>query len=78
MARQLVDGDEIRRLRVEIRDLTMDQFLTALRLEGVERHEDTIRNIELGHTQPGDRLLNAIARVLDVRRDTLLLRETTP
>ncbi|MCO6011464.1 hypothetical protein NE236_41595 [Actinoallomurus purpureus] len=52
----------------------MDEFLKKLADQGVIRHADTIRNIELGHTQPSDKLLNAMARVFDARRETLLLR----
>lgn len=78
MARQQVNGDEIRRLRVEVFDLTpMSKFIEALAAEGAERNVFTIYNIELGYTQPSDELLNAMARVFGVRRETLLLR-TSP
>jgi transcriptional regulator with XRE-family HTH domain len=74
MAQDQVDGQQIRGLRIAA-DLTpMWKFLDALEREGVERSETTLYNIENGVTQPGDELLNAIARVLGCDRSALLLR----
>jgi len=66
------DGKKIRALR-EAADLTVDELVEALaQRENMRRHPDTIRNFELGYTQPGFKLLNAIARILDVPREELL------
>lgn len=66
------DGRKIRALR-EAADLTVDELVKALAdREGLNRHPDTIRNFELGYTQPGFKLLNAIARILNVPRERLL------
>jgi transcriptional regulator with XRE-family HTH domain len=66
------DGAKMRAAR-EAADLTVDELVAALReREGIARHPDTIRNAELGHSQPGFKLLNAIARVLDLPREALL------
>jgi len=66
------DGRKIRALR-EAADLTVDELVEALaKREGLRRHPDTIRNFELGYKQPGFKLLNAIARILDVPREELL------
>jgi transcriptional regulator with XRE-family HTH domain len=66
------DGLKIRTLR-EARDLTVDELVAALKeREGLKRHPDTIRNIELGHSRAGFKLLNAIARVLDVPREEIM------
>ena len=72
------DGDKIRRER-ERADLTINGLAEALRTEeGIARHPDTLRNIELGR-QPGLELFNAIARVLarrtGVNRSALLVAE---
>lgn len=69
------DGQKIRALR-EAADLTVDELVEALaQREGIRRHPDTIRNFELGHKQPGLKVLNAIARVFGVDRDELLVAE---
>lgn len=66
------DGGKIRRLR-ETADLTVDELVARLAAdEGMSRHPDHIRNVELGYTQPGFKLLNAISRVLNVPREQLL------
>ncbi|MEV4247024.1 helix-turn-helix transcriptional regulator [Streptosporangium canum] len=66
------DGRKIREKR-EAADLTVDELVDALtKREKITRHPDTIRNLELGHKQPGFKLLNAIARVLNVPREELL------
>lgn len=70
-----VDGAKIRKER-ERANLTIDGLVEALRdEEGLTRHPDTLRNVELGR-QPGLELFNAIARVLNRRtgvdRDELL------
>lgn len=70
------DGRKIRALR-EAADLTVDELVEALsEREGMRRHPDTIRNFELGYKQPGFKLLNAIARILDVPREELLADAT--
>lgn len=69
------DGRKIRALR-EAADLTVDELVTVLdKRENLRRHPDTIRNFELGYKQPGFKLLNAIARVLEVPREALLADE---
>jgi transcriptional regulator with XRE-family HTH domain len=66
------DGKKIRARR-EAADLTVDELVQLLETrENMRRHPDTIRNFELGYTQPGFKLLNAIARILDVPREELL------
>jgi transcriptional regulator with XRE-family HTH domain len=66
------DGRKIRARR-EAADLTVDELVQALeQRENMRRHPDTIRNFELGYKQPGFKLLNAIARILDVPREELL------
>ncbi|MER5420397.1 helix-turn-helix domain-containing protein [Streptosporangium roseum] len=66
------DGIKIRRER-ERQELTVDELVARLAAdEGLERHPDYIRNIELGHKQPSMKLLGGIARVLGVERDALL------
>lgn len=66
------DGRKIRALR-EAADLTVDELVEVLaQRENLRRHPDTIRNFELGYKQPGFKLLNAIARVLNVPREELL------
>lgn len=66
------DGKKIRARR-EAADLTVDELVAKLaKREKIQRHPDTIRNVELGHAQPGFKLLNAIARVLGVPREDLL------
>lgn len=58
------DGAKMRLAR-EAADLTVDELVAALAdREGIERHPDTIRNAELGHSQPGIKLLHAYARVV--------------
>lgn len=67
-----VDGPAIRKAR-EAADMTIDQLVVALHdREGLARHPDTIRNVELGHARPGMELFNAMCRVLDVPRESLL------
>lgn len=66
------DGTKIRRER-ERRELTIADLVTRLAEdEGIERHPDYIRNIELGHKQPSAKLLGGIARVLGVDKGVLL------
>lgn len=66
------DGKKIRARREAV-DLTVDELVAKLaKREKIQRHPDTIRNVELGHSQPGFKLLNAIARVLGVPREALL------
>ncbi|MFI7448175.1 helix-turn-helix domain-containing protein [Nonomuraea sp. NPDC049714] len=65
------DGTKIRRER-ERQELTVDELVAKLLdQEGVQRHPDYIRNIELGHKQPSVQLLGSIARVLGVPRGAL-------
>jgi transcriptional regulator with XRE-family HTH domain len=67
------DGRKIRARR-EAADLTIDELVAKLaKRESMHRHPDTIRNVELGYAQPGFKLLNAIARVLEVPREALMV-----
>lgn len=69
------DGAKIRAAREEA-DLTVDELVDALRKRGLDRHPDTIRNIELGHQIAGFKLVNAIARICGKpRKDLLVDRE---
>ena len=68
------DGHKMRLAR-EAADLTLDEMVEALRAEGIERHPDTVRNVELGYAQPGLELFNTYARLVDVPRDELLADE---
>ena len=70
------DGRKMRLAR-EAADLTVDDLVERLRSEGIERHPDTIRNIELGHQQPGMQIFNAYARIVGVRRLDLAADEPT-
>jgi transcriptional regulator with XRE-family HTH domain len=70
------DGRKIRAQR-EAADLTVDELVKLLeQRENMRRHPDTIRNFELGYKQPGFKLLNAIARILNVPREELLADAT--
>lgn len=65
------DGTKIRRER-ERQELSVDELVARLaEEEGLVRHPDYIRNIELGHKQPSPKLLGSIARVLRVERDAV-------
>ncbi|MEU8040957.1 helix-turn-helix transcriptional regulator [Streptosporangium sp. NPDC049078] len=69
------DGRKIRERR-EAADLTVDELVDALiEREGLKRHPDTIRNIELGHAKAGFKLVNAMARVFECDRTDLLADE---
>ncbi|MFD0902391.1 helix-turn-helix domain-containing protein [Actinomadura sediminis] len=70
------DGRKMRLAR-EAADLTVDDLVERLRAAGIERHVDTIRNIELGHQQPGLELFNAYARIVGVPRMDLAVDEPT-
>jgi transcriptional regulator with XRE-family HTH domain len=66
------DGRKMRLAR-EAADLTVDELVDALRRdEGIERHPDTIRNVELGYQQPSLQVFNAYARIVGVPRSELL------
>lgn len=65
------DGRKMRLAR-EAADLSVDRLVERLREEGVERHPDTIRNIELGHQQPGLEVYNAYCRIVGRDRTELL------
>lgn len=66
------DGVKMRAAR-EAADLTVDELVAALKeREGIKRHPDTIRNAELGHSQPGIKLLHAYARVVGKPFEALL------
>lgn len=72
MQARKVNGRKIRALR-KAADISTNELVEILAArEGVKRHPDTIRNIELGHAQPSSELLEAIARVLGVVPDDLL------
>lgn len=66
-----VNGRKMRLAR-EAADLSVDQLVERLRDEGIERHPDTIRNIELGHSRPSMELFNAYARIVGADREDLL------
>lgn len=71
MPARKADGTKIRAAR-EDANLTVDELVEVLETqEGITRHPDTIRNVELGHAQPGLKLFNAIAKVLHVSRKSL-------
>lgn len=71
------DGHKMRLAR-ENADLTVDQLVERLRLEeAIERHPDTIRNIERGNKQPGLEVFNAYARIVGVPRAALLADKPT-
>jgi len=73
MARLILtaDGSRMRRAR-ETAGLTVGQLVERLREEGIDRHPDSIRNVELGHQQPGLEVLDAYARIVGVNRADLL------
>ena len=68
------DGRKMRLARLEA-GLNVGQLVERLREEGIERHPDSIRNIELGHHQPGLDVLDAYARIVGVDRSALLADE---
>lgn len=68
------DGRKIRALR-EAADLTVDELVNALAKRGLKRHPDTIRNIELGHTKAGFKLVNALVPIFGCDRADLLVDE---
>lgn len=69
-----VDGHKMRLAR-EAADLTIPQLVDRLRSdEGIERHPDTIRNVELGYARPSLELFNAYCRVVGADREDLLLK----
>ena len=69
-----VDGRKMRLAR-EAADLSIDALVERLKAdEGIERHPDTLRNIELGHSKPSLELFNAICRVIGADREDLLKR----
>lgn len=74
MARR-ADGPKIRDLR-EAANLTVDEMVTKLKEHGIDRHPDHIRNIELGYSQPGLKLLHGFAAVLKKRYEDLLMQES--
>lgn len=70
------DGPKIRLAR-ERKELTVDEFVAALeQQEGLKRHPDYIRNVELGHKEPSVKLIGAMARVLEVKWDDITKPET--
>lgn len=72
MQSRKVNGRKIRALRRAAKITTNELVEILDAREGVKRHPDTIRNIELGHAQPSGELLQAIAKVLGVQPDDLL------
>ena len=71
----VADGRKMRLAREEA-DLTVDELVDLLRIrENIDRHPDTIRNVELGYAQPGLELFNAYARIVGVPRRKLLADE---
>lgn len=72
MARRTFNGGKARDLR-ESKNITVDALVEQIhRSTGRRWHPDTIRNVELGHTQPGLNLSHAWACALGVPRDELL------
>lgn len=65
------NGAAIRAIR-ERSDLTIKDLVVALSDEGMAIHPDYLRNIELGHKQPSERLLGAIARALRVQKIAII------
>ncbi|MEV4458502.1 hypothetical protein [Microbispora sp. NPDC049633] len=67
-----VDGRKLRRRREEL-ELTVNDVVQAL-AEREKRtiHPDHLRNIELGHKQPGVKLVGALCRVLSSNRSEFL------
>lgn len=68
------DGRKMRLARLEA-GLNVGQLVERLADEGIERHPDSIRNIELGHQQPGLEVLDTYARIVGVDRDALLVED---
>lgn len=71
MAGDRVNGAALRVIR-ERSGLSVKELVEAVREEGIDVHEDHVRNIELGHKQPSPKLLGAIASALKVTRVALL------
>lgn len=69
------DGRRMRLAREEA-GLTVGQLVERLAAAGIERHPDSIRNVELGHQQPGLEVLDAYARIVGVERDALLAEDS--
>ena len=65
------NGAAIRVIR-ELSELTIADVVKAIATEGIQIHEDHLRNIELGHRQPSPRLHGAIARALHCPKAALL------
>jgi transcriptional regulator with XRE-family HTH domain len=71
--RRIFTGVKARQLREE-RDLTVNELVEILEEKSELRyHPDTLRNVELGHTQPGPELQLAWAAALNVPRSELLM-----
>ena len=67
-----VDGRKLR-LRREVLELTVNDVVSLLATrEKRTIHPDHLRNIELGHKQPGVKLLGALCRVLSSNRSSFL------
>jgi hypothetical protein len=67
-----VDGRKLRQRREEL-ELTVNDVISLLaEREKRSIHPDHLRNIELGHKQPGIKLLGALCRVLSSKRKDLL------
>lgn len=55
--------------------MSLDEFVEALKREGITRHPGTIRQAETGYTNLGFKVVNAAARVLGVPREEIILTE---
>ncbi|MEV1201688.1 helix-turn-helix domain-containing protein [Microbispora rosea] len=67
-----VDGRKLRQRREEL-ELSVDDVVQALaKREKRSIHPDHLRNIELGHKQPGVKLFGALCRVLSSNREAFL------
>lgn len=59
-------------------EVTVKELAEAIREEGIDVHQDHIRNIELGYKQPSPKLAGAWARALKVQKIALLSTPPEP
>lgn len=71
MASDRVNGPALRVIR-QRSDMSIADVVAALAEDGITVNPDHLRNIELGHKQPSEKLLGGIARALKVPRIVLL------
>lgn len=72
-----VDGLKIRARREELELTVADVVSLLAKQEKRTVHPDHLRNIELGHKQPGVKLLGALCRVLSSNRADFLADQAT-